>query len=107
MFRKLLPFVKESVKRVPRESGVYILYERSGQPVYVGRSRRNIRERLLCHLSQRGNRKIAMAIRQGIPLKFEYEPMISVEQVEAVLIRELGTSRFYNLRRETDPADWD
>ena len=30
----------------------------------------------------------------------------SVEQAEALLIRTLGVTRFANLRREMDPADW-
>jgi hypothetical protein len=46
------------------------------------------------------------ALSRHEPLEFEYQEMISVEQAEAMLIRELGTIRLGNLRRETDPADW-
>jgi hypothetical protein len=31
---------------------------------------------------------------------------MSVEQAESHLIDALGTIKFFNLRRETDPADW-
>ena len=46
------------------------------------------------------------ALTRHTPLDFEYQEMISVEQAEAVLIRELGTLNLGNLRREIDPADW-
>jgi hypothetical protein len=38
-------------------------------------------------------------------LLFEYEELLSVEQMEAQLIDAFGTTRAGNLRRETDPAD--
>jgi excinuclease UvrABC nuclease subunit len=107
MFRKPRLFNEQNVRRVPEEAGVYIIYTLDGQPVYVGRSWRNIRTRLLRHLHRRGNCNIALAIKHGIPLEFEWECMISVEQAEAILIKELGTCNFFNLRQETDPADWE
>ena len=47
--------------------------------------------------------EVMEALSRRTPLDFEYQEMISVEQAEAILIRELGT---IHLRRETDPADW-
>ena len=46
-----------------------------------------------------------VAITRRTPLAFEYQEMVSVEQAEALLIRELGALQFGNFRRETDPAD--
>jgi hypothetical protein len=43
---------------------------------------------------------------QGIPLQFVCEEIPDPEQAEAILIKELGTLAYGNLRRETDPADW-
>ena len=50
-----------------------------------------------------GSRKIGAANKAN--LMFEFKSMISVEQAEAIFIRELGTLGLANLRRETDPAD--
>ena len=74
----------------------------------MGRSRCDIQSRLLLHLNGRGNRNLALARRVGASgsLRFEYDCLISVNQVEAQLIRNLGVDKFANLRRETDPADW-
>jgi excinuclease UvrABC nuclease subunit len=106
IFGFLRPFDESHVDRVPAMSGVYVIYERAG-PIYVGRSRVNIRGRLRHHLRGTGNRVIAQALRlgTGLSLRFEHQTMISVEQAEAQLIEALGTSKFANLRRESDPAD--
>jgi hypothetical protein len=107
MFGKRVPFNRLYVSRVPRESGIYIIYSQlTKEPVYVGRSRRDIHDRLQRHLVGTGSRKIADAMSHRIPLNFEYECMMSVEQAESNLIDALGTIKFFNLRRETDPADW-
>ena len=108
MNMKRLPFSIENIHRVPPEPGVYIIYDKeSRRPVYVGRSRVDIRQRLLCHFRHRGSRKIAEALSRGTEFTFEYQPMMSVEQAEALLICELGNrNESFNLRRETDPADW-
>jgi hypothetical protein len=108
MFMRRLSFSIENICRVPKKPGVYIIYDRgSRQPVYVGRSRVDIRQRLLRHVQCRGSRKIAQALLAGAQFTFEYEPMLSVEQAEATLIHEFGDrNELFNLRRETDPADW-
>lgn len=106
MFRRKAPFDEIYVRDVPPDPGVYIVYELTGQPIYVGRSGTSIRSRLQAHLRRRGNKNISLALSYGVPLQFEYELMNSAEQAEAILIQELGTRQFYNLRRETDPADW-
>ncbi len=102
--RRLFPFTNPSLKQVPPAPGVYIIYNNKGEPFYIGRSRISVHARLRRHLHGLGNRKIAAALQQG--LTFEFEIMVSVEQAEAVLIREMGSYRYGNLRRETDPADW-
>jgi predicted GIY-YIG superfamily endonuclease len=106
IFMQRLPFDPANVAGVPRAPGVYIIRLRGGIPFYVGRSRQDIHERLWRHVMGTGSRKVMEALSRHTPLEFEYQEMISVEQAEAILIRELGTSRLGNLRRETDPADW-
>jgi len=103
IFRKFQPFNDISVDKVPSEAGIYIVYK-DGQPFYVGRSRVDIHMRLWRHLHNRGSRKIAVEKKEE--LSFEYQCMLSVEQAEAQLIQELATHERFNLRRETDPADW-
>jgi hypothetical protein len=106
IFGSLQPFDEFHVARVPAAGGVYIIYSLAG-PIYVGRSRVNIQVRLRSHLRGKGNRGIARAFRMGVGpfLLFEYQLMISPEQAEAQLIEALGTVKYANLRRETDPAD--
>lgn len=99
-------FNDNGVSHVPNCSGVYII-ERNGDPYYVGRSRVSIRERLSRHLSGNGSRMVASILGGSDKLTVEYECLDSPEQMEAQLIQELGTTNFGNLRRETDPADWD
>jgi len=105
MFHKLKPFTDRNVKAVPRGPGIYIIYA-DGEPFYIGRSTRDIHERLWKHFTRTGSRKVAEAVSQGIALEFEYQEMLSVEQAEAQLIHAFGTYKFGNLRRETDPVDW-
>jgi excinuclease UvrABC nuclease subunit len=106
MFRKLQPFDLANVRSVPHAPGVYILYTRDGVPFYVGRSRIDMFSRLWRHINRVGSKKIGEALEHGIRFEFEYQEMLSVEQAEAVLIKELGVLRYGNLRRESDPADW-
>jgi hypothetical protein len=108
MFMRLVSFDPLHVSRVPHEAGIYIIYlKNTREPVYVGRSRCDIHGRLQRHVTRSGSRKVADALSKHIPLEFEYQCMISVEQAESQLITAFGTTRFFNLRRETDPADWD
>ena len=108
MFSSRRPFDLVSVATIPHEPGVYVVYDLAG-PIYVGRSRVSVRDRLVAHVTGRGNRNLRMATQVGASgsLTFSYLGGIaSVEQAEALLIRTLGVTRFANLRRETDPADW-
>ena len=108
MFSPRRSFDFAGMTTVPREPGVYVVYDLAG-PVYVGRSRVSIRDRLMAHVTGRGNRNLALARHVGASgsLTFSYLcGVASVEQAEAQLIRTLGVARFANLRRETDPADW-
>ncbi|MGH9433484.1 MAG: hypothetical protein ACRD3T_18290, partial [Terriglobia bacterium] len=105
-FMTLQAFDAARVAGVPKEPGVYVVYQMplgKTKSFYVGRSRESMYDRLLHHLRGTGSRKIATANKAG--LVFEYQSMISVEQAEAILIRELNTRGFGNLRNETDPAD--
>lgn len=104
IFTALRKFDVHSVAMVPRRAGVYIVYDLAG-PIYVGRSRQDIHERIWRHLNGRGNRNLAMAMSLRADLTFEYECLLSPEQAEALLIQNLGVVKFANLRRETDPAD--
>lgn len=97
------PFDAVHVATVPRQSGVYIIYDLAGA-VYAGRSRVDIHRRLLSHLHGSGNRNIAIAGRLGAgsSLTFTYCCLPAAEQadVERVLIAALGVGKFANLRRE-------
>jgi hypothetical protein len=85
---------------------VYIIYAPDGSPFYIGRSIVSIHARLYAHAAKRGSRKITEALNRGQKLSFEWEELGSPHQAEAQLIQALGTTKFGNLRRETDPADW-
>jgi len=100
------PFTPNGVFNVPNCRGVYVI-ERNGTPFYVGRSRNSIYERLRRHVNGDGSRKVAEILNSGATLTVDYLCGDSVEQMEAQLIDYLGTTQFGNLRRETDPADWD
>lgn len=107
MFRKLQPFDPIRVSAVPHTPGIYILYLRDGTPYYVRRSRVDISGRLWRHVNKVGSKKIRVALEQRIRLNFEYQETLSVEQDEAILIKELGVVGLGNLRREVDSADWE
>jgi hypothetical protein len=100
-------FDRFNIQAVPAVGGVYLIHDQAG-PIYVGRSRVDIRARPYRHRNGTGNRIIAAALRTPgvMPLRFEYVEMGSMQQAEAQLIGALGTTRYANLRRETDPADW-
>jgi excinuclease UvrABC nuclease subunit len=106
MFRTIKPFDLAGVMAVPHKPGIYVIYKRDGTPYYVGRSRVDIFARLWKHLHGLGSMRIKAMLDQGVGLNFEFQEMISVEQAEAMLIKEMGVLRFGNLRRESDPADW-
>jgi predicted GIY-YIG superfamily endonuclease len=99
-------FDEQSMAYVSSCSGVYIIFT-DGTPYYVGRSRRDISARLKSHLKGTGSRKVAGLLGKSYKLTMAYECLTSVEQMEAQLIKELGTDKLGNLRKETDPADWD
>jgi hypothetical protein len=101
---RLPSFTLGNVNNVPKESGVYIIYEPSG-PFYVGRSGSNIRARLNAHLTGHGNAnvKLARKLREVAPtLTFTYflVPKESQREVESALIAFLGVARMANMRRE-------
>ena len=106
MFRRKLPLIPSKLTAVPHEPGVYIIYAGHGAPFYVGRSRVSIHDRLRCHTTKAGSKKVRDALNRGEMLTFEWEEMLSPEQAEAQLIAALGVVTVGNLRRETDPADW-
>jgi GIY-YIG catalytic domain len=97
------PFSVKHVKSVPREPGVYIIFDLAG-PIYVGRSSRDMRRRLQSHLKGTGNKNIALARRVGAAesLTFSYCPLpaTATREVEAHLIAEMGVTKYANLRHE-------
>ena len=97
------PFDARHIRAVPRQSGVYIIYDLAG-PIYAGRSRVDIHRRLESHLKGTGNRNVAMACRVGAAssLTFTYccLPAAIQADVESILIAALGVGKFANLRRE-------
>jgi hypothetical protein len=100
IFMKVLqPFDDRHIARAPDKPGVYIVYE-TGTPVYVGRSRVSIRERLVAHRGGRGNWFLKLI---GPTACFEYSETLSPEQAEAQLIQQLKTKTYGNYRFETDP----
>lgn len=98
-----LPLNSQQINMVPRESGVYITFDLAG-PIYVGRSRVDIRRRLLSHFSGTGNKNLALAKKVGgaSSLTFTYccLPVDAQADVERLLIAELGVANFANLRHE-------
>jgi len=107
IFRKPVKLCIEEIRKVPKDAGIYLIYlDKSQKPFYIGRSRVDIRHRLLCHLHGTGSKRIREQLALNTPMKFEWEEMISVEQAEAVLIKEFFSDTLGNKRRETDPADY-
>ncbi len=107
MFRPKKPLQPDSLAGVPIGPGIYIISLVGGDPFYVGRSLVNIHARLSAHASKRGSRRVKEALDRGERLEFEWEELGSPHQAEAQLIAALGTMKFGNLRRETDPSDWE
>jgi len=106
IFRTLKILNREEILKVPRASGVYLVYINQSQtPYYIGRSRCDIRRRLLCHLNGNGSKQIKELLLKKKLLRFEWEELISVEQAEAILISAHFNKRIGNRRKETDPAD--
>ena len=111
-WHRLQQFNDSWVKMItPGTSGVYVIHE-FNKPLYVGRSR-DIRGRLLDHLAGRGNRYVAMAVRNNLYLIFTYLELWSEHQAEKALIEALGgpvlpgvgPSLLANLVSGSDPAD--
>lgn len=97
-------FNEQNVKRVPAESGVYIIYEPIG-PLYVGRSGSNIQRRLRAHLDGTGNKNVKLARKieeVAMTLTFTYAliPKECQHEVESVLIADLGAARRANMRHQ-------
>src|SRR5450759_4003795 len=96
-FSALRPFDSASLVVVPREPGVYLIYDRDG-PVYGGRTK-DLSRRLREHLLQFGSAKVAELIRAGIPLRFSFLMMDTAEihEAEGTLIAQLGLTDFANI----------
>jgi excinuclease UvrABC nuclease subunit len=106
MFRPKKPLLVTNLGAVPNGPGVYVIYAADASPFYIGRSIVSIHARLYAHAAKRGSRKVTDALNSGKKLSFEWEELGSPHQAEAQLILALGTAKYGNLRRETDPADW-
>lgn len=87
--------------RVPSQAGVYIIYDLAG-PIYVGRSRVSVRDRLIAHFKGRGNKNIRIAQLVGGSGSLYLRYLCgfgSVDQAEAILIEELLIRRWRRLAR--------
>ena len=97
------PFDSIHVGKVPHTSGIYVIFDIAG-PIYAGRSRVDINQRLWSHLHGSGNKNLALAMRVGASrsLTFSYCCLAREDQadVERLLIAALGVAKFANLRRE-------
>jgi hypothetical protein len=106
-------FTRECVAEIPDyvNVGVYVIFYATLRPLYVGRGK--IRDRLLKHVTEKGNRYVAMAVRNQTYLTFTYMELMSENQTEAHLIEALGgdvlpgvgPSLLANLMRGSDPGD--
>src|SRR5690242_6245463 len=111
-WHKLQQFNKSWVDAIPAGTcGAYVIHQFT-RPLYVGRSR-DIKNRLRDHLALRGNRYVALAVRNGDFLTFTYLEASSEQQAEKELIAALGgpvlpglgPSTLANLVSGSDPAD--
>ncbi len=85
-------FTQENVDAISEsgaDGGVYIVYK-DGKPFYIGRSISNVRHRLYKHSRNIGSKAIAAQNHSRLTFEFTTE-IISVEQVEAELVRSFGT----------------
>jgi hypothetical protein len=105
-------FTPEGIAPIPPDAlGVYVIFYARLRPLYAGRGQ--IKVRLRKHLTENGNRYVAMAVRNGTYLTYTYMELLDEHQAEADLIKELGgdflpgigPSRLANLMRGSDPAD--
>ena len=99
-------FTENGIGKVSTCAGVYII-ERNGTPYYIGRTRVSIRGRLWRHWQGKGSRMVATLLGGSDKLTVEFECLGNMEQMESQLIAYLGTTKFGNLRKETDPALWE
>lgn len=111
-WHRLNQFNKSFVDAIPpATAGVYVIHQ-VNRPLYVGKSR-DIGKRLLEHLAERGNRYVAMAVRNRDYLTFTYLELQSEAQAEKALIDALGGPvlpglgplQLANLVRGSDPVD--
>jgi hypothetical protein len=99
---QLPAFNRANIKTAPERAGIYIIYEPAGA-FYVGRSRCNIRRRMLAHLNGSGNQNIKLArkiIEKRLTFTYAVLPKTGVAEIEGVLIATLGTAKLANMRRE-------
>src|SRR4051812_38401660 len=96
-------FDQLGVDNAPNCGGVYIIF-RNDQPMYVGRSRVSIRDRLRSHYAGRGSACIdSQRGENRSGWTFDAQCAGSPEQLEANRIRDLSPP--CNMRGEKDPAD--
>jgi len=101
----LLPaFNLANIGKVPRKSGVYIIYEPAGA-FFVGRSGSDIRRRLSAHWTGTGSRNVKLArkikeVAATLTLTYGLIPRANQREVESFLIAALGTARLANVRSE-------
>jgi predicted GIY-YIG superfamily endonuclease len=101
---QLPAFNVANIANVPRESGVYIIFEPAGA-FYVGRSGVDIRRRLFAHLTGTGSQNVKLArkineVAASLTFTYALIPRVNQREVESYLIAALGTARLANMRRE-------
>jgi len=101
---QLPAFNLANIGKVPRKSGVYIIYEPAGA-FHVVRSGGDIRRRLSAHWTGTGsgNVKLAHKIKEvAATFTFIYVliPRANQREAESFLIAALGTARLANMRSE-------
>ncbi len=110
-----LEFNEANLVSIPERPGIYIIYDVFG-PIYVGRSGRSIQRRLWSHFKGRGNKNIAIAMasdaRYSLTFSYWLLSVREAKRIEGILIIELGTILFGNLRNEAaykkaTEDDWD
>jgi hypothetical protein len=102
------PFSASTVNSAPVAGGIYVVYDLFG-PIYVGRSRLSLRDRMLLHFGGNGNRNFRLATAIGTRSQMSYTYHVGVEQpgeAERRLETDLGPAAAASLRQERDPADW-
>lgn len=106
-FTGKIAFTEIQLKALPLTPGVFILYDMMN-PVYLGRSRSDIRIRLFANLRGSSRPAIATVLRKGVFLSFCYAvlPAADYARVSEHLLREKLAADYSRIRIQTAYDDW-